>query len=255
MTQTYWAILAITLLFILLGVLSAWLSRDTKWPFVFGFFSILPVTIVLAVAGNGALWRRAMIVALVAIYVARMLYTLLIWFNATGAAKLKDKAKPGELLALPLVLVPVFCWLYPLPFFVAMDRTAPFGLFDAAALLCYALGTLFHLGSDWQKWAFKQDPQNRGKLLDRGFWGLSRHPNYFGDFLIYASFALISVWPWGIISPITNLLQYFFDAIPKNETRSKERYGAEWERYCRNTPIFLPYGRRNRPPQHTKDKR
>ncbi|WP_339109593.1 DUF1295 domain-containing protein [Thioclava sp. GXIMD4216] len=242
MTPVYWIMIAITVLFTLLGMLSAWRTGDTKWPFVFGFFSILPVTIVLAVQGEGAAWRRWMIVALVAAYVARMLYTLLIWFNATGAAKLKDQVKPSQFLVLPLVLVPVFCWLYPLPFFAAMDRTDPFGLYDALTLICYALGTLFHLGADYQKWAFKQNPENRGKLLHGGFWGLSRHPNYFGDFLIYLSFALVSVWPWGLVAPVVNLLQYFFDAIPKNEKLSQERHGENWARYCRSTPLFLPYG-------------
>jgi steroid 5-alpha reductase family enzyme len=233
-------LIAITVVFTALGVAAAWRTRDTKWPFVFGFFSILPVTLVLAWFGEGAPWRRAAIALLVALYVARMLYALLVWFSATGAAKLKDEAKASELLVLPLFLTPVFCWLYPLPFFAAMNRGGGFDAFDAAALFAYALGTLFHLGADLQKWRFKQKAENRGQLLRTGFWGMSRHPNYFGDFLVYCAFALVSAWPWGVVAPLVNLLQYFGDAIPKNEKMSRARYGAEWEAYAGVTPVFLP---------------
>ncbi|WP_114391394.1 DUF1295 domain-containing protein [Notoacmeibacter marinus] len=243
LSEPIWLLIANTVLFIVLGVIAAMRTGDTKWPFAFGFFSLLPATLILAWYGAGAEWRRIGICLLVAIYVARMLYTLLVWFNATGAAKLKDQSPRGALIGLPFVLVPVFCWLYPLPFFAAMDRTEGFGWFDGAALLCYGLGTVFHMGADLQKWRFKQEEANRGKLLRRGFWGMSRHPNYFGDFLIYCSFAIVSVWPWGLISPLVNLGQYFADAIPKNEKQSKARHNGAWDAYARETPIFLPLGR------------
>ena len=243
MSPAYWLLIANTAVFIALGVISALRTGDTKWPFVCGFFSILPATLILAVDGDGALWRRQMIVVLVALYVARMLYTLLVWFNATGASKLKDSTPRAGLVALPLVLVPVFSWIYPLPFFAAMARSGGFGAADAIALGFYGVGTLFHFGADYQKWRFKQDGANRGVLLRRGFWGLSRHPNYFGDFLIFTSFAVLGLWGWGLLSPLANLAQYFGDAIPKNEKRSRARHGAAWEAYAAQTPVFLPLGR------------
>jgi steroid 5-alpha reductase family enzyme len=243
MSQLLYFLIANSILFIVLGMFAAWRTRDTKWPFVFGFFSILPATVALAWFGEGAEWRRIAIVIFVAFYVARMLYTLLVWFKATGAAKLKEQTKPMELLALPLVLVPVFSWLYSLPFFAAMDRTSRFDAFDAAALVVYAIGTVFHLGADLEKWRFKQNPQNRGHLLRHGFWGMSRHPNYFGDFLIYVAFALIGAWPWGLVAPLANLLQYFGDAIPKNEKMSQKRYGKDWDNYAKTTACFLPLRR------------
>ncbi len=55
----------------------------------------------------------------------------------------------------------------------------------------YGIGTLVHFGSDYQKQRFKARPESKGKLLKTGFWALCRHPNYFGDFLIYIAFALI----------------------------------------------------------------
>lgn len=233
-----------TAVFTLLGIYSAYRTGDTKWPFAFGFFSLLPATMILGVFGAGSEWRRIVITLLVAIYTARMLYTLLFWFAATGASKIKGQSPRSQLLFLPLLLVPIFSWIYPLPFFAAMDRHDGVGVFDAAALAFYIIGTVFHLGSDYQKWQFRNDRDNHGKLLRKGFWRLSRHPNYFGDFLIYCSFAIISVWPWGLLSPLVNLLQYLVDAIPKNESRSLKRYGKIWEEYARDTPILIPWSRR-----------
>lgn len=243
MSLTYWLLIGNTGVFILLGVMAALRTGDTKWPFAWGFFSFLPATVIIGLEGTGDVWRKQMVVVLVLVYVVRMLYTLLVWFNATGASKLKDTTPKAAILSLPLVLVPVFCWVYTLPFFAAVDRVGPFGLADGAALAVYALGTLFHLGADYQKWQFKQVPANRGVLLRRGFWGMSRHPNYFGDFLIYVSFAIVGLWHWGLVSPLANLVQYFADAIPKNEKQSRQRHGAAWEDYAAHTPIFLPLGR------------
>lgn len=240
MSQTIFLLVVNTIFFSILGLLAAWRTRDTRWPFIFGFFSLLPATLILASLGTGDIWRRAAIVILVAIYVARMLYTLLFWFQATGAAKLKKQTTIGQLLVLPLILVPIFSWLYPLPFFAAMNRTSPFNIFDATALLIYMVGTAFHLGADLEKWRFKENAGNKGHLLQKGLWGLSRHPNYFGDFLIYCAFALVAQWPWGLVAPLVNLIQYFADAIPKNERSSSKRYGEVWAHYVKTTPIFLP---------------
>lgn len=233
-------ILGITLMLGGAGVLAALKTRDTQWPFALGFFTLFPVTLVLAVMGEGAPWRRVMLCALVALYVGRMLYTLFFWFGATGASKLKADMSTGTLISLPLVLTFVFGWLYALPFFAAMNRVGPFDLWDGATLLLYGVGTFFHFGADYQKWAFRQQPQNRGHLLRTGLWGLCRHPNYFGDFLIYLSFACASVWPWGLVAPLVNLAQYFADAIPKNEKMSAAHYGPAWQAYCRQVPTFLP---------------
>ena len=65
--------------------------------------------------------------------------------------------------------------------------------------------------------------------------------NYFGDFLIYISFALVGGSIWGWVAPLLNLVQYAFDAIPKNEKWAAERYGSTWEAYKAKTKAFVPY--------------
>ncbi|MFS1524027.1 hypothetical protein ACL7TT_07920 [Microbulbifer sp. 2304DJ12-6] len=57
MSVTIWLLISNTVLFILLGVFSAIRTSDTRWPFIFGFFSILPATAILAWYGEGVGWR------------------------------------------------------------------------------------------------------------------------------------------------------------------------------------------------------
>lgn len=224
-----------------LGVIAAWATKDTRLPFIIGFNTLLPATAIIVFYGHGILWRQIMILSFVTFYLIRMNWVLMAWYDNTAAAKLKEQMPAAEFYALPVVLTNTFGWLYCLPFLWAAERTGPFDVFDAAAVTIYTLGTIFHFGSDYQKRRFKRLPDNQGKLLCAGFWGISRHPNYFGDFLIYVSFGLASASPWGLVAPLTNALQYFFDAIPKSEKMSHQRYGDTWEAYRKRVRCFIPY--------------
>jgi steroid 5-alpha reductase family enzyme len=102
------------------------------------------------------------------------------------------------------------------------------------------IGSLIHSAADFQRMRFKQRGDSAGRILQSGLWAYSRHPNYFGDFLIYVSWAILAVHPWGWTAPAANLLQYLFDAMPKNEAWARERYGTAWAEYARRTSQFVP---------------
>jgi steroid 5-alpha reductase family enzyme len=241
MGELYFYLLVVIEALTVLGVIATALTKSPRASFIIGFNTLLPVTAIIVAFGEGALWRQVMILGFVLIYLIRMNWVLFVWYNNTAASKLDEQLPPAALYALPVVLTNTFGWLYCLPFFWAVDRAGPFDGFDAAAITVYILGTVFHLGSDYQKRRFKLQPDSPGKILKTGFWGMSRHPNYFGDFLIYVSFALVSASPWGLIAPLANALQYFFDAIPKSEKMSSERYGAAWREYRERVRCFIPY--------------
>lgn len=70
----------------------------------------------------------------------------------------------------------------------------------------FALGLAFESVGDWQLARFKADANNQGKVLDRGLWRFTRHPNYFGDFLVWWGIFLAAVaqsqqW-WTLVGPI-----------------------------------------------------
>jgi len=97
-------------------------------------------------------------------------------------------------------------WFVSWPLLAILNNTtAPLGWLDLAALLLWVAGFLFEVIGDWQLSRFKQDPANAGQLLTSGLWRYTRHPNYFGDAVIWWSFFLFAVaagaW-WTVFSPL-----------------------------------------------------
>lgn len=97
--------------FALAGVVVALASSGTRWVFALGFAVMAPVALLIAGHGSGPAWRRSLIVALVAAYVARMAFVLIAWLGSTGAAKL-GTAPVVSRVALPVILTNTCGWLY-----------------------------------------------------------------------------------------------------------------------------------------------
>jgi len=64
---------------------------------------------------------------------------------------------------------------------------------DYLAIVVFIIGFAFEAGGDYQLAQFKKDPSNKGQVLNTGFWKYTRHPNYFGDSVVWWSFALFSI--------------------------------------------------------------
>ncbi len=225
----------------ILGVLSVVLTKRTRGAFALGFGTMLPVTAVYVLSLNPVRGRAFVILLMVVVYLGHMTWLVLAQHRSTAIPKLDARLPLLHKLLMPVVLANTVGWIYCLPFYFAARNDRPFGTLDVLALAVYALGTLIHFGSDYQKHRFKRQPESRGRLLTTGFWALCRHPNYFGDFLVYVSFAILAQHPLGWIAPVTNVLQYLFDAIPKNETWAAEKYGEAWEEYKSRTKRFVPF--------------
>jgi steroid 5-alpha reductase family enzyme len=108
----------------------------------------------------------------------------------------------------------------------------------------FSIGFFFEVVSDWQLTQFKRLPENKGKLMTTGLWRLSRHPNYFGEALVWwGIFCFAVTLPMGwitIISPIfISYLLIFFSGVPLLE--KKYAGGVDFEEYKKKTPIFFPF--------------
>ncbi len=135
-------------------------------------------------------------------------------------------------------------WLISLPLLAAMHlgTDAPVGILDYAAAAVWLMGFIFEAGGDYQLMRFKKDPNNKGKLLTTGFWGLTRHPNYFGDAVVWWGFGLFGLasgaW-WAIPAPLLMtflLLRVSGVAMLERSLRNKPGFGV----YKRKTPAFFP---------------
>jgi steroid 5-alpha reductase family enzyme len=238
--STWWILAVVIETLALLAWLLTIRTRQVRFTFVVGFNAILPVTLLHLLLGVPFHWRSGLALAMVVIYLVRMNWVILGWTRHTAMQKLDRHLSVSEKHALPFVMTNAAGWLYCLPFYFVARRAGPANWLDAVAVGVYVVGSLVHATADLQKKQFKERAGTTGRILDQGLWAWSRHPNYFGDFLVYVSWALLAADPWAWVAPATNLLQYAFDAIPKSESWSSERYGSSWTEYARRTSPFVP---------------
>ncbi len=118
-----------------------------------------------------------------------------------------------------------------------------FDLFDMVGAVIFLTGFYFEMMADAQVDRFRKDPTNKDKLLTSGLWSISRHPNYFGEALIWWGISLFAVNVSGgwitLISPVlmTVILRYI-TGVPPMEKRMEGRPG--WDAYKNDTPVFVP---------------
>lgn len=144
-------------------------------------------------------------------------------------------------------------WVIALPVQAALLRDDPgsFGLLGGLGLLLWAIGLGFEAIGDAQLARFKADPNNAGKVMDRGLWAYTRHPNYFGDFVVWwglftLAWSLGAPW-WTVLSPlIMSYLLTRVSGVPMLEAAMRKRR-AGYEDYVSRTSAFFP-----RPPRHPR---
>jgi steroid 5-alpha reductase family enzyme len=124
------------------------------------------------------------------------------------------------------------------------DPGGRLGLADGLGVLLFAAGFLFEAVSDWQMTVFKRQEENRGRLIQKGLWRYSRHPNYFGEALLWWGIFLIGLgagngW-YGMVSPLTiAFLLLKVSGIPMLE--AKYRDNPEFAAYKSRTSAFIPW--------------
>jgi steroid 5-alpha reductase family enzyme len=118
-------------------------------------------------------------------------------------------------------------------------------VFDVLGALLWMVGFGFESLGDWQLAHFKSDPGNKGKVMDRGLWAYSRHPNYFGEMLIWWGIFLITLavpgGGWTVISPILiSIVLIKITGVALTEKTILERR-PEYRDYIERTPTLFPW--------------
>jgi steroid 5-alpha reductase family enzyme len=106
------------------------------------------------------------------------------------------------------------------------------------------VGISFEAGGDWQLARFKAKPGNRGRVMDRGFWRFTRHPNYFGDFCVWWGLYLIAAacgaW-WSLLGPLLmSVLLLKVSGVALLESDIAKRR-PEYVDYIKRTNAFFPW--------------
>ncbi len=135
-------------------------------------------------------------------------------------------------------------WIVSLPVLGAVVGEAPLGAWDAAGAALFAGGFLTEAMADAQLARFRADPASRGTVMDRGLWRYSRHPNYFGDALLWWGLYLLAVGAgaaWTVAGPalMTFLLLKVSGVALLERSLAKGRPG--YAEYVRRTSAFVPW--------------
>jgi steroid 5-alpha reductase family enzyme len=132
---------------------------------------------------------------------------------------------------------------------VTSQKRVPLDAFYVAGLIIWLIGFGIEVIADNQKNQFRQDPANEGKFIQEGLWAWSRHPNYFGEIVLWVGVAIMALpvlqgWGWvSLISPIfITILLTRISGIPMLEERADQKWGGEddYEAYKRNTSVLIP---------------
>ncbi|MCF7981123.1 MAG: DUF1295 domain-containing protein [Pseudomonadales bacterium] len=134
-------------------------------------------------------------------------------------------------------------WIISIPLLMAISINTEIAYLELLALAIWVVGFVFEVIADLQLYRFKSSTQNKGKVLDTGLWAYSRHPNYFGEFLIwwgYFLFALSAGAWWTVFSPLLmTILLLKVSGVSLMEKGVIERR-PNYREYIESTNAFFP---------------
>ena len=228
--------------------------RDVSTVDLFWGTSFLVATWVYFGAAEVTLIRHLLVLGLVHLWGLRLSVYLLLrnWGKPEDPRYRAMRERRGERFAWTSLFIvfwlqAVLAWLISLPLHAALASGSPSDLtaLDWCGAVLFALGFGFEVVGDWQLARFKSDPANTGDVCDRGLWRYTRHPNYFGEAVLWwglACFALATPGAaWTLIGPvlITVLLVNVsgVSLIERELTHTK----AGYQTYVAKTSAFIPW--------------
>lgn len=133
----------------------------------------------------------------------------------------------------------------------AMTSSAgkPWGAFAFAGLAIWIIGFAVEVVADRQKSTFRSRPENRGRFISEGLWAWSRHPNYFGEIVLWTGIAIIAfpvLHGWQFVTLISPVFVWFLltrvSGIPMLEAKGEEKWGDDpaYQAYRDATPVLVP---------------
>jgi steroid 5-alpha reductase family enzyme len=245
--------LAILGMMLALWLLSLTLKNSSIVDIFWGAGFVISNWIYFALTPDGSMVRKWLILVLATIWGLRLTLYIL-WRNWGKGEDFRYQKWRQEAggnwwwysFFKVFLLQGVLMWIISAPLLAAQISAAPDGLvwLDYLAILVWGVGFFFESVGDWQLARFKADPANKGKLLNRGVWRYTRHPNYFGDATQWWAFYLVALagggW-WTIFSPI--IMTFFLRAVSGVTMLEKTLKNTKpgYEEYIATTNAFIPW--------------
>lgn len=245
--------LAVVVVYMTLGWLLSLPLRDASVIDPFWGLGFIIAAISYLFLADGFSGRAAMVFVLTSVWGLRLAVYLLVrgWGKGEDPRYRAMRAKRPTSFwwysyAQVFVLQAVLLWIVSAPLAAAEGGAQPARLtvLDYVGLAVWVIGFAFEVAADTQLALFKRRPENEGKVMDRGVWRYSRHPNYFGEALIWWGIWLIAAAAhgyWSVYGPVVITLFLLrvsgVTLLEKNLKQSKPGY----EEYVKRTSPFVPW--------------
>jgi steroid 5-alpha reductase family enzyme len=234
----------------------SYLLRTEGYFDLTGGLTYITVAVVAVLLSDAPDARSYLLLAMVVIWAARLASYLFLRIRKAG----EDKRFAGIKTSFPRFLMTwtlqglwVSLTLAAALAAITTTERVGIGTVTAIGLLVWVAGFGLEAVADGQKNRFRADPANKGRFIQTGLWSWSRHPNYFGEIMLWVGVAVVALpvlrgWQWvTLISPVfVALLLLRVSGVPMLEKAADEKWGGQldYEAYKFRTSLLLP-----RPPR------
>lgn len=246
--------LSVGLIFLIqwLVFIPAYLFQTEKFFDLTGSITYISVVTIAFVFSKAMDARTILLSALVVIWAIRLGTFLFRRIQKAGKDDRFDEIKPSFIRFLNVWTIQALWVTFTLAVaLVAITTTTRKGLdlFIIVGFLVWAIGFAIEVVADSQKSRFNANPDNKGKFIQTGLWSRSRHPNYFGEIMLWVGVTVITLpvlqgWQWvALISPVfVTLLLTRVSGIPLLEKKADKKWGGQeaYESYKKTTPVLIP---------------
>ena len=197
--------------------------------------------------------RSVFVAAFVSVWTLRLgifLYKRIVKAGEDRRFREIKKSLPKFLMTWTLSALWVFLTTVNAITLIALNPPEPVGVFFVVGTLFWLLGFGFEVIADRQKKHFSEQPENKGRFITQGLWSVSRHPNYFGEIILWTGIAIVSLpflsgWQFmTLVSPVfVFLLLTRISGLPFLEEKAEKKWGEDndYIEYKKRTPILVPF--------------
>jgi steroid 5-alpha reductase family enzyme len=246
--------LSVGLVFLIqwLAFIPAYFLQTEKFFDLTGSITYISVITIVVIFSKGADGRSILLSALVVIWAIRLGTFLFGRIKKAGKDDRFDEIKPSFIRFLNVWSIQGLWVTFTMAAaLVAITTTTrkELDLFAILGFLIWIFGFAIEVMADSQKSRFSANPDNKGKFIQTGLWSRSRHPNYFGEIMIWIGVAVIASpvfqgWQWiALISPVfVTFLLTRVSGVPLLENKADKKWGGQedYESYKKRTPVLIP---------------
>lgn len=238
----------------ILAFIPAMILRTERFFDLTGSLTFLAISVALVLLTPKPDARSWILAAMVILWAARLGSFLAMRVHKAGSDGRFDEIKGSPVRFLQVwVIQGAWVSITAAAAWIAISTDAgaraPIGWLTVVGIIVWALGLVIEIVADAQKSAFRAYPAHKDEFIRTGLWSRSRHPNYFGEIVLWVGVFLTAApvlagWQWvAILSPLfVILLLTRVSGIPLLEARAEKKWGdrADYIEYRENTPSLIP---------------